>query len=283
MHLEKSFYLVSSALKILTFSGGSCPNCGSSDFKKIDEKYFVTSLCRCADCRLLYRRPTDSAGMNFRFYQKRYPLPDDEALRHLCETRFAGSELYYGYRIEVLRQLGVAPPARIFHYGCSWGYGSWQMRQTGYDVTSYEMSKPRAEFARRRVGVQMINVAVDVASDLRGSFDCFFSAHVLEEVPSPSGVVALARTLLRPNGLFVAFTPNGSASFQKAKPHAWHLLWGKVRPNVIDDDFYRHAFSGRPLHLDSTPFNSEYLRQFSETGKTNPCDLAGDELLCVAR
>jgi Transposase domain (DUF772) len=39
---------------------------------------------------------------------------------------------------------------------------------------------------------------------------------------------------LSPQGLFIAFVPNGSEAFKRTSPD-WTHLWGEVHPNFIDD------------------------------------------------
>jgi hypothetical protein len=46
-------------------------------------------------------------------------------------------------------------------------------------------------------------------------------------------------SILKPGGLFIAFTPNGSAQFRHENERVWSQLWGMVHPNVLDDRYYR--------------------------------------------
>jgi 2-polyprenyl-3-methyl-5-hydroxy-6-metoxy-1,4-benzoquinol methylase len=268
-----------------------CTNCGSKLFTTVDRKYIVTALRRCEGCHLMYRIPTDDPGANFTFYQRAYQqgfttkLPNDENLEYLLRTKFEGTEMCYRYYISILRQLGLREGARIFDFGCSWGYGSWQLAQAGYQVWAYEISRPRALFAKDKLGIQCVSKISNsiFENDLRQSFDCFFSAHVLEHVPSPASVVELAKLALRPGGLFVAFTPNGSEAFKQRDPQAWHLLWGKSHPNFIDEEFYRYALSAYQTYLDTSPVNREALTRFVSGDECSISDLWGGELLCVSR
>lgn len=239
----------------------------------------------------MYRVPTDDSDANFRFYQGSYKqgftteVPSDEVLDLLLHKQFEGTEKCYRYYISVLRHLGLDESARIFDYGCSWGYGSWQLAKAGYQVAAYEISKSRAKFAKEKLAIECISdITVGTfQGNLQGSFDCFFSAHVLEHVPSPARVVELAKLALRPGGYFVAFTPNGSKAFRQADPKAWHLFWGKAHPNLLDDEFYRHTFAATHLHLDSSPINLDALTRFAAGDEVAACNLSKSELLCVAK
>ena len=59
----------------------------------------------------------------------------------LLSTRFAGEEKNYAGYIAVLHALGVAEGARMLDFGCSWGYGSWQLAQAGFAVEAFEISR----------------------------------------------------------------------------------------------------------------------------------------------
>jgi hypothetical protein len=92
-----------------------------------------------------------------------------------------------------------------------------------------------------------------------GRYDCFFSAHVLEQVPRPATDFAYARKLITADGLFVSFTPNGSAAFRKKEPVAWSKLWGEVHPNFIDDEFLDVQFRHAPRTIGSSPVGAVAL------------------------
>jgi 2-polyprenyl-3-methyl-5-hydroxy-6-metoxy-1,4-benzoquinol methylase len=240
----------------------------------------------------MYRVPTDDFATNFRFYQRAYKqgftteLPSNDVLEALLAVKFAGTEKCYEYYITILRQLGLYKGARLFDYGCSWGYGSWQLAEAGYKVLAYEVSRPRARYAEEKLGVECISQNSEETfqrNGLRHSFDCFFSAHVLEHVPSPGRVIKLARLALKPGGIFVAFTPNGSAAFRQANPRAWHLSWGQVHPCLLDDEFYHHEFCARDVYLDTNPVNLDAVAKFASGRLARFQDLWGSELFCVTR
>lgn len=165
--------------------------------------------------------------------------------------------------------------------------GLWQLAIERFRLPRLRMriSQTRAEFARAELGIDCKSDVSEAVFDgsLSNAFDCFFSAHVLEHVPSPSRVIKLARLALRPGGLFVAFTPNGSEAFRRADPRAWHLLWGQVHPNFIDDRFYRHALAANELYLDTSPAKLDLLQRFGKGERVQNPELSGSELLCVAR
>lgn len=238
---------------------------------------------------LLFRSPTSSASESKAFYQQKYQqgfttsMPASHELRHLKHAMFKNSEKDYNQYIKVLKALDLKSGARLLDYGCSWGYGSWQLQQAGYSVQSYEISRPRCEYARKYLGI----AATWDIQEFEGRFDIFFSAHVLEHVFSVKDVISLAIKLLNPGGCFIAFTPNGSEIYRKAHPWQWQRSWGLVHPNLLDEEYYRFVFKNIPFLVASSPYDYDSIKEWTHTkdhqNKQKVMTLRGKELLCIAK
>src|SRR5205807_2594130 len=123
---------------------------------------------------------------------------------------FAGTEKDYSTYIAVLRAVPLGPGSVIFDFGCSWGYGSWQLRHAGFKVYSSEVSRPRARYA-----VEQLQCELYDPQQLREKVDCFFAAHVIEHLPNPRDLWEIARGVLKPSGKVVLFLPNGEPSRER--------------------------------------------------------------------
>jgi len=263
-----------------------CPNCGAPSGRVVDRKFVITQLRRCGDCRLLFRTPTDDPTKNLSFYENEYEqgfttdVPSDASLAEMKRSGFANTEKCYSYYISVLTQLGLKPGSSIFDYGCSWGYGSYQLAQAGYKVVSFEVSPGRSRYASQKLDVLTVDDMDRAVSDLVNRFDCFFSAHVLEHVPSPAKSFKYAMALLKPGGLFVSFTPNGSDAHRAASPN-WSKLWGEVHPNFIDDKFLDSSFKRSPRAVGSSPVINASLPERAELRQLN--QLRGGEIVFAAQ
>jgi 2-polyprenyl-3-methyl-5-hydroxy-6-metoxy-1,4-benzoquinol methylase len=148
----------------------------------------------------LFRTPTTSSKENASFYQEEYTqgfttdCPSDDVLSKYLERSFVGGEKDYSNYIDILFAAGGKKGDRLFDFGCSWGYGSWQFKQRGFDVESFEISVPRANYAKSKLGVKVHSSL----SDVQGQFDIFFSSHVLEHVPSVNDAIEFGMNLLKP-------------------------------------------------------------------------------------
>ena len=281
---QKSRYLMSSIWKHIIYKGFYCPSCGNKKSQVIDRKYYFTTLRRCSSCQLLYRAPVITAEEYNHFYQKEYTsgfsttMPSREYLNCLLKTAFKGTEKDYSVYISLLDAIGGMKGDKLLDYGCSWGYGSWQLKNAGYTVSAFELSKPRCDYARKYLGIN----AFSSLKELAGPFDIFFSAHVLEHVSSVSQTIAVAWELLRPGGVFVAFTPNGGGEYRRTNPLGWHKLWGFVHPNALDDRYYKETFKNYSKILASTPYRLNRKDELS-SNCTKLNDLSGGELMVAVR
>jgi hypothetical protein len=136
-----------------------CPAC-KRPATPLHRKLLVLSLMECDSCGLRFRVPKDDPSVTEYYdnsYSEDYPAQrplDSEELARLTRTgvldRPANNYLRY---IEVLKAVGLRPGGSIVDFGCSWGYGSWQLREAGFRVYSTEVSRLRGRIRRHGNGL----------------------------------------------------------------------------------------------------------------------------------
>jgi 2-polyprenyl-3-methyl-5-hydroxy-6-metoxy-1,4-benzoquinol methylase len=265
-----------------------CPFCKTTDAKVIDRKYMFARLFECSHCHLYFRHPVDSVEHNRKFYQKNYVesdsfttnMPSAEELDELKNNSFnVSKDRSAGRFINLFNALFPRlDHLKIVDYGTSWGYLSYQFRMAGLDVQSFEISEPRAAFGNKHLGLEILTDQ----SKLSGTNDIFFSSHVIEHVPSIGHMLNLGKSLLKPEGLFIATCPNGSRDFRKNNEHAFHHSWGKVHPNYLNRDFYQHIFRENPYYMGSNEFNYREIKQWDKQSQVIS-DLGNEELLVIVK
>lgn len=283
MDLQKLGYVFDGLIR-RTRQARACPSCGSGQSERVDRKGFHELLC-CDGCGLLYRWPYESREEMAQFYQSSYhqaglttDLPDAQALRLLIKTDFQGSQKDFSRVIQLLGALAVPSGARILDFGANWGYGVWQLNQAGFVGVGYELSKPRADYSR--------NLSVQVFTDWseieqRAPYDVVFSSHVLEHTPDPAEALRRKLSVLAPGGLLIALFPNGSSAFRRAEPEAFHRLWGRVHPVMLNEDFIRRSAPGHALFLGAAgPDDIDLLKGWDRT-TTRSGTLTSSEMLIV--
>jgi 2-polyprenyl-3-methyl-5-hydroxy-6-metoxy-1,4-benzoquinol methylase len=204
-------------------------------------------------------------------------LPSPEKLATEIARGFRGSRNDHTPYIAILKSLGATGGSRVFDYGCSWGYGSWQMAAEGFEVTAYEISRPRAAYAAKELGVRLS----EMNRETPASYDFFFSAHVIEHVPSPAQMLKDGMRLLKPGGVFLAITPNGSDAFRKLKGASWSSLWGNVHPQLISDEWILQA-TAHPCFISALPIDLPTMAAW-RSERIVSGNLAGWELAFAVR
>jgi 2-polyprenyl-3-methyl-5-hydroxy-6-metoxy-1,4-benzoquinol methylase len=279
---EKTEYFISSFRKRILSQGLVCPSCGSEFSDFFDSKYIVTELRRCNNCHLLFRTPTTSKEENYTYYQNEYSLgfttdcPTNYALKQLIDQGFKNTEKDYSIYLSILDGLGAKSGMKLLDYGCSWGYGSWQFQQAKYQVTSFEISKPRCSYAREKLGIN----AKDSLDEIVDEFDIIFSSHVIEHLPSVVEYLDFATQRLRHGGMLITVSPNGSEEFFKASPREYRQLWGLNHPQMLDEKFYIRYFGELNLLITSNPYSIPHLKSWNKSNLLID-NLSGSELLCV--
>ncbi|MBM3794771.1 MAG: class I SAM-dependent methyltransferase [Acidobacteria bacterium] len=254
----------------------ACPCCGSGAGVVVDRKWFH-SLIECAGCGILHRYPTERDREMAEFYQQAYDepgfaseMPDEATLQQLLATNFKGTPKDFSGQIAILKALGLRPGDRLMDFGASWGYATYQFRQAGFAAEGFELSKPRAAYGRR------LGLDIAVQPPAHGPlFDMVYSCHVLEHVPNPLQTLNQMLAWVRPGGMVVAQTPNGSRDFRAASPAAFHRLWGRVHPFLLTAEFVKRNFGHLPGYVscDDRPASvSAWDRQscrVADTGGSN--------------
>ena len=286
---QKITYLSSSLSKLFRGKWYICPSCGSSNSEIVDRKYVVTTLRRCEGCSLLYRAPTTTMAEFDKFYQQEYSegfttaLPLDEELAQLKSNNFYNSGKDYSLYVEILNSLGCNSGDAVLDYGCSWGYGSWQFANAGFDVAGFEVSRERCNFAREKLGVDAHSDAT--AFNKYPKFKVVFSSHVLEHIPDISSAIQTARSLIAPGGYLLAFTPNGSEAYRAIAGAQWSGIWGFVHPLFVDSEFYKSEFDQDEYLIDSSSYELDRIKAWASDSSISRevVKTCGPELMVVVK
>ena len=282
MNISKIQYLIRSLSN--SFQKPTCPSCGSTNHKTIDRKFIVTSLKECEECNIYYRFPGDATDFNKEFYQEDYiekglttDLPSSAVLKKLIETSFKNSEKDFTFHIDLIKSiLNKKKEIKILDFGANWGYASYQFKKSGFEVESFEISKHKVKFAKQ--------LGIDIKTDLEhlgGDLDVFFSSHVIEHHPHPNEMIALAKKLLKKDGVMITFCPNGSDELRNVNFQSFHKYWGMVHPNYFADKYFTKNFNQNPYYITSSANYNEIEKQVFSDQKIG--DTSGLELLVIAQ
>jgi len=256
-----------------------CPACHSLKTTLLRRKYLVTALYHCEDCQLMFRVPKDTREESHEFYQADYEqgfttqLPDRDTIEGYKRCGFVGTAKDYSDYVAVLHAAGLRSGQVVFDFGCSWGYGSWQLRKAGFKVYSYEISAPRARYAKESLECEMYP-----PERLPEKVDCFFSAHVIEHLPDPCELWRMAKRVLKRDGMFVCFLPNGNLSLENTVK-GFHQRWGQAHPLLLSPECL--LLMAQRYGFEPTAYTSPYNLELIASRQPGP--VTGDEMVVIAR
>lgn len=265
-----------------------CPYCGpGSIVKLVRRKKLIVEILQCQTCHLWFRWPADSPHEHDSYYQEEFAgdapqiiLPGGDELRAFENTNFSGSPLDINNKVRVLQAL--RPGVRVLDFGCSWGYGTYQLRHGGFDTVGFEISRPRAEFGRAKMGLNLIHSFDELEALPEGSFDIIFSNHVVEHLPNIAAAFALLTRLLKKDGFVFHVLPNFMG--KKARAGYWLKWIGEDHPIAPAMPFFEYSIPRAGLTkpiFGSDPFDAQ-MAQALGAGPAANLSIEGDELLVYA-
>jgi SAM-dependent methyltransferase len=242
--MARAAFAINCLGKIATRQDKRCPYCGSAQTRLVARKKVLAQLRHCPDCELMFLWPKLSAEANTRFYQSIYresavtDLPSRHDLGRLIATGFRGGLLDYSTRISAVRE--VCSQGRLLDYGASWGYGVWQFQDAGYEAIGFEISSPRKEFGKERLGLEIVDSTINLPAH---SFDVIHSSHVLEHITDLRSTFADFRRLLRVGGYLLVFVPNGAGRSARELGVQWGPMIGEKHVNALTETFLGRALA----------------------------------------
>jgi 2-polyprenyl-3-methyl-5-hydroxy-6-metoxy-1,4-benzoquinol methylase len=272
-------YLRKTLAKYASFQSTNCPHCRSNATRRVEWKMGIWQLRECSACSLRFRYPKDETEENRTFYQDQYEqenvtnLPREEDLPSLIERRFEGVGRDLTTHLKTIQP--IVPRGSFLDYGCSWGYGVYQLQQAGYEAVGFEISQPRVQYGKRMLGVELTS---DLDSLDPGAFDAIYSAHVLEHVPTPKVALTAFQKLLKPGGKLFLYVPNCLGEDAKRLGTRWGQMINEKHVLALTAEFFAKNL---PSYGFSTQFSSSPYEK-PPRPFTEDWDWRGEELLVVA-
>jgi SAM-dependent methyltransferase len=165
----------------------------------------------------------------------------------------------FGQRGPLLRMIAkYAPSGTLLDIGC--GQGIWlSQAQRRFAVSGCDTSEYALARAKQNVPAARALSKVDANEPLpfeSGSFDVVTALDLVEHLHAPETVVAEARRLLRPGGVFAFTTPNPKCvSALRWKPQDWHGVRDPTHISMAPAAFWtdliaKDGFTTRDVRFD---------------------------------
>jgi SAM-dependent methyltransferase len=171
-------------------------------------------LLSCRECGAV-QQPMLPAGAELHDLYR--DMRDDAYLSEEAGRRATGARL--------LDLIGArVPSGRLLDVGCGPGLLLDEARRRGYETVGIELSRASARHARRRLGLDVRELALEDFVDHDG-FDVIVLADVIEHLDDPVGGIRRCAALLRPGGVLCVVTPDPSSVTARLAGRRW---WGYV-------------------------------------------------------
>lgn len=178
----------------------------------------------CTPCGFRHAVPLpDPEAMEREYRETYYTQEKPTFLAHASEDQ-SWAELAQTDRLEIFEQALAADRRRLLDIGSGPGFFLKTAQSRGWQVKGIEPSRQAAAHART-LGVEVVEgfFNAETAPTL-GRFDVVHLNNVLEHIPDPIALLALARDRIAPGGLVCVNVPNDFSPFQlAARAGQWWL------------------------------------------------------------
>jgi SAM-dependent methyltransferase len=189
----------------------TCPACLSSvseiryvyqggDQNETGESYFYL----CHECSFIFARPVLIPELS----QRQMDGVENAELFNSKLMKWLYIKLFIQQEISRIQKVFDGGTIRLLDVGCGTGWTSKVYKDHGFIVTGLEPSRVRAEIARERYGIEVINDYLENLSDEVGSYDVIVLRHIIEHLAEPDEIMKKVRALLTKDGIAVVIIPN---------------------------------------------------------------------------
>jgi 2-polyprenyl-3-methyl-5-hydroxy-6-metoxy-1,4-benzoquinol methylase len=233
-----------------------CNLCGA-DKPRVVYTNFGRDISRCGSCGHLYAGPARLTGWETwtqydeRFFENEY-LPtmgvvDGQFDLEAFDARY--SQMLD--RLRPHRRLGT-----LLDVGCGAGFFLKSAERDGWRVSGIEVMPHGAEFARTRLGLDVVSTPIEDANLSPAAFDVIVMFDVIEHLADPVGVVGRLGSLLRPGGWLAIITPNIGSLTHAMLGGLWCVLNPSEHLHYFSEASLRRMLIARGY--DSVHFDRHY-------------------------
>lgn len=232
-----------------------CDHSNCREFYKFDD----TQLYECADCSIIFRRPSDAdlnpALLYDDFYKNELPSRFRSAVEYLVRLL----RLYRALKIFTISPLAKS----ILDVGSGRGFTLYYLRKffRFQRTAGTQISRPALEFSRDILQLEIYGEDLLKRSWENHSFDIVTMWHVLEHVIDPEKYIVKSYDLLKTDGRLIIEVPNLSSWTRRFTGKYWmgldlkyHLFF--FSPESLIAILERHHFRVTLVHTFSLEYST---------------------------
>lgn len=213
-----------------------------------DEKYEIALCGRCGFIWQVYILDNEPMEKLYNSW-----ISSDKSFN---KKRQADVSLYSGYARQMQAIAGLLSmrpyEINILDYGMGWGYWCLMAHAFGYNVCGFELSKERADFARKNA----IDVVDSLPETWTDKWDYINTEQVFEHLPKPKETLHLLAGSLKTGGIIRISVPNGRGIAREINKTGW-----KPSKNAIHPLEHINCFTHKSLVNFAESAGLELIRQ----------------------
>jgi SAM-dependent methyltransferase len=213
----------------------------------------LADIARCPSCGHMQLHPMPGEAMLARAYAEAASeayIEEEAGQRATARATLARIETH------------VARPGAVLDLGCWVGYLLAEARDRGWRTLGVEPSEFASDYARDRLGLEVITGDADTADLPAAAFDAVALGDVIEHLPDPGEALDRIRALLAPGGVLWLAIPDAGSLLARAMGRRW---WSVIPTHVqyftresITTLLRRHGFAVLELSTAPKAFTVEY-------------------------
>jgi 2-polyprenyl-6-hydroxyphenyl methylase/3-demethylubiquinone-9 3-methyltransferase len=184
----------------------------------------------------------------------------DEVAAYI-ETQLQANENKFHHQAGILAKYIPLPAARVLDVGCGGGLFLSLLKQRGAQVLGIELSDSRAQYAKRRHGLEIIKRPIESDFWQKGYVGCFDAVtlwDVIEHVNFPFQTIQSAANVLKAGGLLLIDTPCRDGFYHRFGAFTYRLTGGRF-PTFLNAMYSSHRFGHKQI------FSTGEMKQLIES------------------
>lgn len=226
---------------------------------------------------LIYKHSNRVPGYQRYYEYSEAVLTQKDPLNYLAQME----DMYWAIN-ECISQRKITEKAKIVEVGCGFGYLTYALRKSNFNVIGIDISEKAISKANEKFGnfYKCANI-YDMAGSNSEKYDVVILTEVIEHIENPNSFMYALKRMLNTNGIIILTTPNKSAysknSFWDSELPPIHLFWLSER----SIEFIAHKLDMHCTFINFSKFNKWHLdpiklKNYSQTDRLPVFDENGN-------
>ena len=190
-------------------------------------------LLECSDCQLIFQKYIPDKEFSIELYDK--IISPEKSLQKKIDAK--NLNLKYDNEIRLIKKIFKNKKIKILEFGAGWGFWARRVKEKGFDVDAFELSKNRIDFMKKKG----INVIEDLKKNI-DKYDFIYSDQTIEHINDPHQIFKEFLPNLKKGGFILLNYPSSFLfKYQLTKNYTPHK--DAAHPLEHINIFNRKSFS----------------------------------------